>query len=230
MIIWGPGIRHNFYLCAMTFLIELHYLPPVDVWALLSSSESTLIIEQHDHYQKGSYRNRCTIAGSQGPQALSIPLVKGKHQAMPAKEVRIAWDTPWARTHWRSIVSAYGNAPFFEHYQDSLAHLFDQKDIYLWDWNLRLFHWLKDQLRMPGELSFTQEYHSLPTPACIDLRNTLRPSVRGATNAFSTSIPYLQVFSDRLGFLPGLCGLDLLFCSGPQAISILQSMRTNPGL
>jgi hypothetical protein len=230
MIIRGHGIRCNSYLCAMTFLIELHYLPPVDVWALLSSSESTMIIEQHDHYQKGSYRNRCTIAGSQGPQALSIPLVKGKHQAMPAKEVRIVWDTPWARTHWRSIVSAYSNAPYFEHYQDSLEHLFDQKDTYLWDWNLRLFYWLKDQFRLPGQCTFTESYQPLTSPETIDLRNTLRPSTPDIRTVFSTAVPYLQVFDDRLGFLPGLSGLDLLFCSGPQSIAVLHSMRTKPGL
>ncbi len=212
----------------MTFLIELHYLPPIDVWALLSSTDNTMIIEQHDHYQKGSFRNRCTIAGSQGRQSLSIPLVKGKHQAMPIEDVRIAWDTPWSRTHWRSIVSAYGNAPYFEHYQDSLAPLFDKKDTYLCDWNLRLFYWLKDQFRMPGQFTLTESYQPLTSPDIIDLRNTLRPSVPDVSPGFSTLVTYLQVFSDRLGFLPGLSGLDLLFCSGPQSFPILKSMRTNP--
>ena len=51
------------------------YLAPVEYYAKLVAYDK-IFIEQHDHYVKQTYRNRCTIAAPDGELALSIPTVK----------------------------------------------------------------------------------------------------------------------------------------------------------
>ena len=51
------------------------YLAPVEYYSKLLNYDK-IFIEQHDHYMKQTYRNRCTIAVPDGELALSITTVK----------------------------------------------------------------------------------------------------------------------------------------------------------
>lgn len=207
-----------------TTLIELHYLPSARVCSLAALPEDSIHLEAWEHYQKRSFRNRCLIADSHGTKELSIPLRRGKHQRMPIRDARIAWETPWARTHWRTLVSAYGNSPYFAHYRDGLAPLFERRPQFLLDWNLELFGWLARSLGLQGQIALTEAWTSPAPPATVDLRSALSPQERQDRIGFR-DVPYGQVFQDRHGFLPGLSALDLLFCTGPGALGILRDMR-----
>ncbi|MBK6995246.1 MAG: WbqC family protein [Lewinellaceae bacterium] len=92
-------------------LLETQYLPSI-AWCSAVWQEKLVALDAAEHYQKGSLRNRCHIAGPNGPQRLSIPLIKGKHQQTPIRGVRISYEIPWQRQHWRTIKTVYGNAPF----------------------------------------------------------------------------------------------------------------------
>ena len=43
-----------------------------------------------------------------------------KHGKIAIKDVRIDYSQKWLNNHWRTITSAYRNAPFFEYYADDL--------------------------------------------------------------------------------------------------------------
>lgn len=202
------------------YQIDLHYLPESAFLAPLASGWN-LQIEQNDHFQKKTGRNRCRLLSSYGVIQLSIPLVKGKHQQMPYRDVRIALDTPWQRTHWRTIRSCYGRSPFFEHYADTLATLYENKEVFLWDWNIKLFEWLLQQLHLPEIYSLSEEWITNPGPAVLDLRGMAMPDAKGMFK----EVTYPQVFTDRHGFTDQLSVLDLLFCAGPQARMILREMN-----
>lgn len=204
-------------------LIELHYLPSVQFFSKLLAYEA-VIIEQHEHYQKGSYRNRCRLAGANSLQVLSIPLEKGKHQKLPIRDVRIAYDQPWHVQHWRTICSAYANAPFFPFYSDAVGALFRQPPPHLFTFNLQLLEMLIRQLQLNVRIEFSTAYQAGTDAATDDLRNTISPKPgRQAGDPFFKARPYPQVFLERHGFLPNLSILDLLFCTGPQAVQILRN-------
>lgn len=192
------------------------------------ASGHLLRLEACDHFQKKSGRNRCTILSSYGPVRLSIPLEKGKHQQMPYREVRIAQSEPWNRTHWRTIRSCYGRAPFFDHFADDLAHMYNQPDELLWDWNIRLLRWLLHQLQLPEDIELSTEWQAKLPDDILDLRQ-LEDQVPLPPIPETATTPYPQVFEDRHGFTGGLSILDLLFCAGPQARMILREMnRASP--
>ena len=140
----------------LPILLELQYLPPVQYFSLLAKHPVALI-EQHENYVKGSYRNRCHVACVFGVQRLSIPLKKGKHQQLPIREVRIAYDEPWQMQHWRTIQSGYGKSPFYEHYADVFHLFFEKKHEFLFDLNYELLVTVLKLLRLKPEIRFTEK-------------------------------------------------------------------------
>ncbi len=208
-------------------ILSLPYLPPVS-WCAAAWNSENAHLEACENYQKGSLRNRCYIAGPNGIQRLSIPLAKGKHQQTPIREVRIAYDEPWQRQHWRTIKTAYGNAPFFEHYADEIAPFYEKRYEFLFDYNLDfLVFILQKKLDWEGYFVMTHEWW--PTrkwePA-TDLRDAI-PGEPGEWPAWFDPARYSQVFEERTGFLPNLSVLDLLFCCGKQSGTVLEkSVKT----
>lgn len=197
----------------MHVLTELHYLAPIP-WFVELVRADVLVLEQCENYRKGSYRNRCHILAANGMARLSIPLEQGKNQQQNIREVRIAYYEAWQRQHWHSIKSAYGNAPFFEHYADLLRPFYERPYPFLFDFNLELLHSLLHWLHIHTPLQYSTQYfktEELP-PAYCDKRNALRPG-----QAYDRpTLAYNQVFEDRFGFVAQLSILDALFCLGPK--------------
>ena len=69
-------------------------------------------------YDKRGWRNRNRIKTPSGPLWLTVPvLAKGSQtEHIPIHEIRVCWDEPWNRAHWKSIQMAYARAPFFKQY------------------------------------------------------------------------------------------------------------------
>ena len=78
---------------------------------------------------------------------------------------------------------------------------------------------LKLDIMVGKTSSFRLEY---PASEYLDFRGILDPANRILPNV--SAVPYTQVFTERAGFVAGLSILDLLFCEGPGAQSILKQM------
>ena len=203
-------------------LLEAQYLPNVQYFSKLVQIPS-LVLEAHENYQKGSYRNRCHIAGANGLMRLSIPLRKGKNEKLSIQKTEISYDEPWTSQHWHSIRSAYGNAPYFPYYQDEIEALFQDRPKYLFDWNKSLLQLIIDLLQLPVEISLSEDFAKAVPDDTLDLRGHIHPkSHRQRVDRNFQPVPYPQLFEERHGFLPNLSILDLLFCAGPQAILHLE--------
>ena len=189
-------------------------------WFALVAGHPIAYLEQQEHYVKSSYRNRCHIASVNGAQRLTLPLRKGKNQQQSIRDVRLAYDEPWPSRHWAAIRTAYGSAPFYEHY----AHLFEplyrtKRYEWLWDWNAELLGIALHCLKMQPEMRLTNEYEPQPLDK-LDARHWIHP--KRSPEAVGIHLAhYPQVFEDRLGFLENLSVLDLIFCAGPAAPAIL---------
>ncbi|MFN0175989.1 MAG: WbqC family protein [Saprospiraceae bacterium] len=202
-------------------LLETQYLPSI-AWCSAIWQEKLVALDAAEHYQKGSLRNRCHIAGPNGPQRLSIPLIKGKHQQTPIREVRISYEEPWQRQHWRTIQTVYGSAPYFEHYADHLRPFYERKWEFLFDYNYDFQALiLKKRLGWAGDFIFQPDFFPRKK---WSKGYDLRDQIGGGLNEYPTwysPVRYPQVFEERTGFLPNLSVLDLLLCCGKTANEVL---------
>ena len=208
-----------------SILLELQYLPPVQYFTKFLKYDF-VIIEQHEHYTKGSYRNRCHIAGANGILRLSIPLQKGKNEQLPIQEVAIAYNQHWQSHHWASIRSAYGNAPFFDHYAIYLEPFFKNKNHpFLFQFNSALLECILSLLQITTTICYTTEYKKDLAENVLDFRGGIHPKKHSQqTDYHFLDKPYPQIFIEKNDFLPNLSILDLLFCTGPQAPLLLEEM------
>lgn len=192
----------------MDVLLSSAYLPPVAYLAAILRADAAHI-EAMDHYAKQTLRNRALIASPQGPQALTIPVVKAEGKQL-MRDVRISDHGQWRHLHWQALRTAYNASPFFEFYADDFAPFYEQRYEFLFDFNLRLLHLLLRLIDIPTPVLPTTRYEA---SAPVDLRDFRRlpPACR----------PYYQVFAQRQGFLAGLSAVDLLFNMGPESLLIL---------
>lgn len=201
----------------MTALLSLHYLPCIEYFTCILKHEK-IYLEANENYIKQSYRNRCYIKTSQKTEALIVPVLKGnRHQNI--KEVEIDYEQRWSVNHWRTIQSAYGKSPFFEHYSDLFVAIFEKRHQKLFDFNLDLLTLCLNLLQIDSKLSSTSGYEKVGTTSVIDFRERIHPKVSYKNNDLLKPCIYNQVFGRN--FAENLSIIDLLFCEGPNARHIL---------
>lgn len=210
-------------------LLELQYLAPVQYYTKFLLYPE-VCIEQMENYTKGSFRNRTQVITANGLLCLSIPLVKGKHQQKDIRAVQIDYSQDWQQVHWRSIRTAYGRAPYFDYYAESLIQFYEKKYDLLFDFCIDLQNFILNALKLEPALQFTDAFHAEYGEEFLDFRNKIKP--KNYVNAAEwdehfQSTYYPQVFEDRHGFVSNLSILDLLFCTGPEAIIYLQQSIAN---
>lgn len=206
-----------------TILLSSAYLAPIEYYAKLLAYDKVLI-EQHDHYMKQTYRNRCTIAAPDGELALSIPTVKPESLKCPMRDIRISDHGNWRRLHWNAIESAYNHTPFFEYYKDDFRPFYEKKYEFLADFNEELCRLVCSLIDIQPLMERTTEYRTELTTDEADFRDRIHPKkdFRLEDPDFIPQ-PYYQVFQERLGFLPNLSIIDLLFNMGSESLLVLQS-------
>lgn len=179
-----------------------------------AQSAERMVLDGGEHFQKMSYRNRYRIAGANNSILLSLPLVAGRNQHTPMNEVQLYNGDRWQVQHWRTLVSVYRRSPYFEFYELSLKPLYDTEFTYLKDFNHAALLWARKQLRLQFEVVESDLYIKEYPAEITDLR---QKQLHG-----SDLRKYYQVFEDRIGFIPDLSILDLLFSEGPNALAYLR--------
>jgi hypothetical protein len=191
------------------------YFGPVQWYQKLYRSDRVWI-EACETFQKQTYRNRCIIATTNGPQTLSVPI---EHAAanQPISTIRISNHGKWRTEHWNALQSAYGESPFFDYYADDLRPFFHDHWDTLFQFNLDIIQKMCELLDIHPHIQLTTTYKA---PAAIDLRDAIRPK-NPLPDADFKPLPYYQVYQQKHGFLPNLSILDLLFNMGNESIFYL---------
>lgn len=198
-------------------IIDLHYLPSINFFAYLKDKKN-ILVEIQSRYEKQTCRNRCYLLGANQVQRLSIPVVKPSPQQTYA-EIRIDYRERWQDIHWRTIYSAYGKAPYFEHYAENFRRIIYTGEEYLVPFNLKILTLCLDLLKLPVNISATTAYVADYGNGCSDMRGRISCIPTDNTDKAG----YVQLFGQS--FVYNLSVLDLLFCEGPQSIFYLQKNR-----
>jgi hypothetical protein len=166
-------------------------------------------------FRRSTFRNRMIVPASNGIIQLSIPIVGGRNCRLPYKDVLIDYKSDWQRNHFQTLLSVYGNAPWFQHYSGEMEALFNQKPSRLFEWNLLCFNWVIKKLKV-NNIILIQE-----TETSDNAENINRTDLYLPTNYFQPEkgpfLVYAQVFETKIGFKPNISILDLLLNEGPNA-------------
>lgn len=160
--------------------------------------------------------HRFTIADTHGKLSLTVPIAKPESSSCSWKDICVSTHGAWWDVHRVALESAYGRTPYFEFYIDrflpmltvgveerypSLASL-----ALAWDAEIRKILTLPrapeqddTTAKVPGEASaYVEPGDSEPVSQI-------------------TTLEYYQVRAEKLGFIPNLSILDLLFNLGPES-------------
>ena len=190
-------------------------------------------------YDKHGWRNRNQIKSAQGPQWLTIPVLKKGNVELSReiREIQIAWDRCWTRKHLETITHCYRKAPFFEWLLPDLKRWYSSSPQSLVDFTIPLTIELARLLGLDGRRFVRSSELGLPghrSSRLIDIvkrvgchRYVSGPSARDylEESAFAESGIELEYMSYEYGEYPQLHGpfdpqlsiLDLLVMTGPNA-------------
>ena len=121
------------------------------------------------------------------------------------------------------LFRSYNHTPFFEYYKDDFQPFYEKKHEFLIDFNEELCRLLCSLIDIQPDMERTDMYKIDFTPDEDDFRERIHPKkdYKEEDPDFIVQ-PYYQVFQERIGFLPNLSIVDLLFNMGPESLLILQ--------
>lgn len=202
-------------------LLSSTYFGPIQWYQKLNRYDECLI-ERHESFIKQTYRNRMIIPTTNGPLSLTIPT---NHDiSLSMKDIRISDHANWRHVHWNALLSAYGESPFFEYYQDDIRPFYEKKYEFLFDFNMETTEKMIELLDIRPKISITEAYiqskELKEEDEIKDFRDAIRPK-KPLPDAEFAPKRYYQVYGQKHGFQPNMSILDLLFNEGNEAIFYL---------
>ncbi|WP_419868421.1 WbqC family protein [Chryseobacterium sp. CT-SW4] len=197
-------------------LLPVFYLPPISWFSVFLEAENRML-EQFENFPKQTYRNRANIYGANGKLSLIIPINHNGKRVM--KDIEVSESEDWRKLHWKSIKTAYQSSPYFEFYEDKFIRIFEEKEKYLLDFNLKSIEVIQQIFKTEKAYSLNEEY--IKNPEETDFREKFSAK---SPSEFEME-EYYQTFSDKLGFVKDLSVLDLICNKGPESLTYLKNIK-----
>ncbi|MFW6019871.1 MAG: WbqC family protein [Bacteroidales bacterium] len=203
--------RNNLILSTAAF-------PPVEYFVLMVKYGHVLL-EDDEHFNKQTYRNRYIINTANGPLTQVIPVKRNHDRKTKIRNVGIDYNYPWQRQYWRAIFAAYNSSAYFLFYKDELKALFFQEYESLFEFNMDVLQHILRLLQLDLSVGFTRQFVKNYQYA-LDMRYKVHPKAPVQLHLS----PWAQVFDEKHGFNPKVSILDLLFNKGPESTLYLKQM------
>lgn len=218
---------------------QLHYLPWLRYFDKIQRADVFVALDDVQFNVNG-WQNRNRIKGPQSAILLTVPI---RHQyPQRLDEVRISSQS-WRKKHWTSLEQHYHRAPFFARYREAL------KQFYAAEWeslnalNFSMLKWFLEALdiRTPLVRSSDLSADGVATNRLVQLCRSVGATTY-LTGEYATQVyldakcfeevgiglttlhwscPTYRQQYPRVGFVPDLAIVDLLFNEGPESVARL---------
>lgn len=198
-------------------LLPVFYLPPISWFSEFLNPENEVVFEQFETFPKQTFRNRTNIYGANGKLSLIIPI--NHNGSREFKNTEMSYREDWQKLHWKSIKTAYQSSPYFEYYEDKLIKLFENKEKFLLDFNIKSIKIILDILKTEKAYSLNKEYIKNPEEV------NFREKFSAKTPSEYEMDEYYQTFSEKMGFLNDLSIVDLICNKGPESMTYIKHIK-----
>ena len=217
------------------------YLPWLGLFQKVAMSDAFCLFDA-TQYDDNDFQNRNRIKGPNGPMWLTVPVKAQDHHRLQITEIEIADGDVWRRKHWKSLLWAYGKAPYFSRYADFFEQTYRQPWSRLVDLDIHLLTYLFEVLGLPASFKRASQLpcEGRKSEAIIGMCRALGASVyvfgsqgrgyadRAVFEAEKIGVAFQEyrhpVYPQQFGpFAPNLSVVDLLFNCGPDSLEILMS-------
>ncbi len=194
-----------------TVLLEPRYYGSIAWYARLASCEHSIVDYNGRYDKRHKLTHRTTIADVNGPLDLTMPLtnctkVASEGERLKWSDMLLSTHGSWWNLHRVALESAYGRTPFFEFYIDRFKPVLAPDVVERFITLEAVDRYIDNQVR---DLLGIQPDLQVAEGDIIDSR-------RAEPEALPME-PYYQVRANKLGFIPHLSILDLLFNMGPES-------------
>lgn len=178
----------------------LPIIPPLAYYLQVLSPLAKVFLYPSSPYAKSLHLNSFSIPSANGYLRLSIPLKGGRTRTRSLADTEIDYHSSWSRQHKKALDTCYHNSPWYAWYIEDFWNVYAAKHRFLLDKIIAVYQYLGESLEHKQELELIYQQN---WPAMI---------------SYDNQIPeYPQVFAHKLGFMPKVSLLDLLFHLGPKA-------------
>lgn len=185
-------------------LLPCRLAPPAAYYSMMALHEGPVSIclgERFDKRCKSAHR--FAIADTRGPLELTVPIEKPYGRTWA--DTRISLHGDWWELMARALESAYGRTPYFEFYADDFLPL------------------LADPERFTTVGALCADFdRSIRRALALPEVGYISTAAIPAEVTPREFAPYWQVRADKLGFIPNLSVLDMIFNLGPEAQLLLR--------
>ena len=193
-------------------ILAPQYAGSVEYYAVMARYGMACIDNSLRYDKRFKSVHRMDIAGTSGRQTLTVPVSRPSGASMWS-EVLVSPHNEWWSEHMTALESAYGRTPYFEFYAPYLRQIICRGSVgkAVTDLDAELDALVR---RLLGLTTIVSEVVSEGV-SVDDMRRA----------GFDTPVPmpdYYQIRAARLGFMPNLSVLDLLFNLGPEAAIYLK--------
>lgn len=103
-------------------ILQSNYIPWKGVFDMINMVDTFVFFEDVD-FTKRDWRTRNKIKSPQGEIWLSVPVQKN-HRGTKIYEIKISQHEDWQRNHYKTIVSNYKKAKYFDEFHDLLEAIY----------------------------------------------------------------------------------------------------------
>ncbi|MDE7451860.1 MAG: WbqC family protein [Paramuribaculum sp.] len=203
----SPLIKHH----DITAALPPQYCGSCSYYAVLASYRRVIIHDGMRYDKRFKSTHRTTIADTRGILDLTVPVAKPEHTSGAQWcDATVSAHGGWWNVHLTALESAYGRTPFFEFYIDDFLPLFREEvcGMPITDFDSEFDRIIRRLLGITTEVVHITDAR-LPQ-GVADL-------IKADFQALAPIKSYYQMRGNRLGFIPDLSILDLLFNLGPES-------------
>jgi hypothetical protein len=226
-------------------IMQPGYIPWLGFFELMDQAD-TFILYDNVQFDSGGWRNRNKIKTAQGPQWLTVPVLRPFGLKTKINQIVISRSLGWKKKHLASLRQNYSRSPWFNRYYPAIENIIIEAGDSLIDLVMALIVHISKEMGLERQIFLSSQLgdsHDDRIGRLIKLIKTmegnrfyepagglryLKDKEKEVFEQSGITLDFQSfnhpVYAQQYGpFLPNLSILDLLFNVGPDSLAVIRN-------